>query len=491
MVNMVKLREKGTLMQFNNIHLTNPYLQLPDICFDRVEPTPLKDPYLIHWNPHALHLLEIDPQSITQEEMISWLNGTLKLQGSDPFAMCYAGHQFGHFVPQLGDGRAINIGTINQWHLQLKGAGITRYSRQGDGRAVLRSSIREYLMSEAMHALGIESTRALAIIGSKQRVYRERWESTAIVLRLSPSWIRFGTFEYFAHNNHPKALRALLDYAITESYPHLIDEPNRDLLFFTEVVGKTARLMAQWQAIGFNHGVMNTDNMSIAGLTIDYGPFAFLDNYDIHYICNHTDQRGRYSFGNQPRIGEWNLTALMVALSPLISKSSMERVLGHYGRLYSREFLYQMGKKLGLAQPQEQDIELIKSLLETMQELEIEYTLFFRTLSHYQEDRTELLRLARYHKPLHQWLDAYDQRLKQEPHTPQERHTQMLQTNPKYVLKNYMIDEAIRAAQEDDFSVVDALFKIAKTPYDEHKEFERWAGATPQKFKNQKLSCSS
>jgi uncharacterized protein YdiU (UPF0061 family) len=406
--------------------------------------------------------------------------------------MCYAGHQFGHFVPRLGDGRAINIGTLYGLHMQLKGAGETKYSRSGDGRAVLRSSIREYLMSEAMYGLGIETTRALALIGSQHKVYRETWETGAIVLRVSPSWVRFGTFEYFAHKQKHAELEALADYAIAESYPHLKGEANKYLLFFTEVVGKTARLMAEWQAVGFQHGVMNTDNMSIHGLTIDYGPYAFLDEYDFENICNHTDQGGRYSFGNQPNIGEWNLRALMVALSPLINSDKMEKILEHYPRLYTERYLYLMGKKLGLTNvSQEKDLDLFKHLLGMLQGLNIDYTLFFRTLSHYDGDRKDLLKLGLYHKPMNDWLDSYDERLAKEITSVEERQISMLKTNPKYVLKNYMLQEAIDAAEEGDFKLVDDLFLLAQDPYAEHLEFERWAGVTPDVFKNKKLSCSS
>jgi len=478
-------------MKLNEIKLTNPYLELPEECYTRVKPTPLKNVFLIHTNEEVAKLLDIDIEELYSDAFVEFVNGALELKGSDTFAMCYAGHQFGHFVPRLGDGRAINIGTINDWHLQLKGAGQTRYSRSGDGRAVLRSSIREYLMSEAMHGLGIAGTRAMALIGSEHRVFREDWETGAIVLRVSPSWIRFGTFEYFAHKKKYEELEALADYAIAESYPHLVDEPNKYLLFFTEVVGKTAILMANWQAVGFNHGVMNTDNMSIAGLTIDYGPYAFLDDYDFQYICNHTDQGGRYSFGNQPNVGEWNLQALMHALTPMVNIEKMEKILDHYAKLYTDRYLYLMGKKIGLDQLQDKDLDLFKHLLGMMQGLNMDYTLFFRTLSRYDGDRTALLKLGLYHKPMNDWLDSYDERLQENTSTTEERHSVMLHTNPKYVLKNYILQEAIDAAEEGDFSVVDALFEIAKDPYAEHEKLERWAGATPDEFKNKKLSCSS
>ncbi|UPT76889.1 YdiU family protein [Sulfurovum sp. XGS-02] len=478
-------------MKLSEIKLTNPYLALPDECYTRVKPTPLENVFLIHANEEVAKLLDIDSEELYSDAFVEFVNGAWQLEGSDPFAMCYAGHQFGHFVPRLGDGRAINIGTIKQWHLQLKGAGQTRYSRSGDGRAVLRSSIREYLMSEAMHGLGIESTRALALIGSEHKVYREVWETGAIVLRVSPSWIRFGTFEYFSHKKRYEELEALADYAIAESYPHLVDAPNKYLQFFTEVVARTARLMAEWQAVGFNHGVMNTDNMSIAGLTIDYGPYAFLDDYDSKYICNHTDQGGRYSFGNQPNIGEWNLQALMHTLSPMAHIHKLEKALAQYTELYTDRYLQLMGQKLGLDVLKDEDLELIKHLLGMMQGLQIDYTLFFRTLSHYEGERSTLLSLGLFHKPMHEWLDSYDERLKANTSTTEERHSAMLQTNPKYVLKNYMLQEAITAAEDGDFSVVDRLFEIAKDPYAERQAHERWAGATPDAFKNQKLSCSS
>ncbi|WP_295420816.1 YdiU family protein [Sulfurovum sp.] len=478
-------------MKLNEIQLTNPYLSLPQECHDRVEPSPLVKPFLIHANEAVAKMLDIDADELQTENFVKLINGEYQADGTESFAMCYAGHQFGHFVPRLGDGRAINIGTINGLHLQLKGAGQTKYSRSGDGRAVLRSSIREYLMSEAMHGLGIETTRALAIIGSEHKVYREDWERGSIVLRVSPSWVRFGTFEYFAHKKKYKELESLADYAIAESYPHLIDEPNKYLHFFTEVVGKTARLMAQWQAVGFNHGVMNTDNMSIAGLSIDYGPYAFLDDYDFNNICNHTDQYGRYSFGNQPNIGEWNLRALMAALSPLVGMDNMQKSIEHYGRLYTREYLYQMGRKLGLEIVTKEDTDLIKHMLGALQELNIDYTLFFRTLSRYDGDRTEILKLGLYHTPMNDWLDAYDKRLEQNERSAADRHATMLQANPKYVLKNYMLQEAIDEAQKGNFKVVDELFQIAQDPYAEHPGFERWAGVTPEAFKNRKLSCSS
>ena len=469
----------------------NPYLKLPPLCYDRVNPTPLKDPSLLHINHQVAKSLHLKEEFLKSSDFVAFANGDLLLDGSDNFAMCYAGHQFGFYVPRLGDGRAINIGTTNSLHLQLKGAGETLYSRQGDGRAVVRSSIREYLMSEAMHNLGIPTTRALSIILSPQRVFRENWEETSMVLRVSPSWVRFGTIEYFSHRKRYQELEEIIDYVIAESYPHLIGEENLYLRLFEEIVEKTAKLLALWQSVGFNHGVMNTDNMSIAGLSIDYGPYAFLDDYDTQFICNHTDRDGRYSFGNQPHIAQWNLQALMVAFAPLAPIMKMEKILDTYQALYTKEFLRLMGEKIGISSIEAEDFELIETMLEMLQKLRIDYTLFFRTLSHYQEQRDALLELGFHHNDIHKWLDAYDKRVAKDSSSHTVRNQKMLQTNPKYVLKNYMIQEAIEGVEQGDTTLFEALFEIAREPYSEHLAYQRWAEATPNRFKNQKLSCSS
>jgi len=476
-------------MKLNELKLTNPYLELPEECYDRVTPTPLIRPHLIHANPDVAEELGIDESELHSEDFVKFLNGQHEVEGSDTFAMCYAGHQFGQFVPRLGDGRAINIGTIDNYHLQLKGAGQTEYSRHGDGRAVLRSSIREYLMSEAMQGLGIPSTLCLGIIGSDHNVQRDTVEKAAVVCRVSSSWVRFGTFEYFANEGRFKELRALADYVIDETFPHLSHQEDRYTLLFNDVVVFTARLMAQWMSVGFNHGVMNTDNMSIAGLTIDYGPYAFLDDFKHDNVCNHTDIHGRYSFSNQPEIAKWNLEALMVALSPLSTIKKMNQSLKMFDKVYNRYYHYYMCKKLGLDIVKEEDPELIDDMLDMLEKLQVDYTLFFRTLSHYEGDRTALLRTGLYHEPMNTWLDRYDERIKELDQI--ERKKQMLSANPKYVLKNYMLQEAIDAAGEGDFTVVNDLFKIAQNPFDEYPEFERWADATPSEFKNKKLSCSS
>ncbi len=479
-------------MRLAELQLTNPYLNLSSAFYDMVAPTPLYNPYLIHANRDVAHNLEIDAQELESEAFVRLLNAEEFLQGSQPFAMSYAGHQFGQFVPRLGDGRVINIGTLKGYHLQLKGAGKTPYSRHGDGRAVLRSSIREYLVSEAMQGLKIPTTLCLGVIGSKQDIRREGVvEKGAVVCRVSSSWVRFGTFEYFASQGMFEELQALADYVIEESFAHIKGKKDPYVLLFNEVMVLTARLMAQWISVGFVHGVMNTDNMSIAGLGIDYGPFAFMDDFRATYVCNKTDVEGRYSFASQPAVAKWNLQRLLMAFTPLCDREKMEGTLAMYDKIYTRYFHYYMCKKLGLEGTVEGDPELIDEMFDMLECLQVDYTLFMRRLSHYthQGERSALLATGLYHEPMKRWLDRYDERIGHIDH--KVRQKQMLSSNPKYVLKNYMLQEAIDAADGGDFSVVHDLFRIAQRPFDEHPEFERWSQATPKAFKNQKLSCSS
>lgn len=477
-------------MKLTDLTLSTPYLSLDPIFYHEVAPTPLKNPRLVSLNPAAAALLGLDPE-LESHELEALLNGTLILKGSRPYAMAYAGHQFGYYVPRLGDGRAINLGNANGWNLQLKGSGQTLYSRQGDGRAVLRSSIREYLMSEAMHALGIPTSRALAIIASDEKVAREKWEQGAVVLRLSPSWIRFGSFEYFFHTNRHKELEMLADFLLRESFPHLLGEEDAALKMYGEIVQRTAELIAQWQSVGFNHGVMNTDNMSAVGITLDYGPFAFMDTFESGYVCNHTDTQGRYSYENQPSIGYWNLQRLALALSPLITEEKLECELKKYGEYFTSRLMELLRAKLGLDTADENDSDLFRSLFNLMENGRIDMTPFFRHLSRYDGNRDTLLSLTLAPNQLSEWCDRYDERLTLNTSSAEQRHQHMLRTNPKYILKNYILQEAIDKAENGDFSLVNDLLHLAHHPYDEHEPFERYAGTTPNQHKNLKLSCSS
>ena len=479
-------------MKFSQLKLETPYLKHQNLFFDKVEPKPLDKPFLISVSQDAAKLLGITEDLLDDEKLVEIVNGSLKLEGSQSFAMCYAGHQFGHFVPRLGDGRAINLGKVNGQNLQLKGSGITLYSRLGDGRAVLRSSIREYLMSEAMHALGIQTSRALALIGSDTDVRRESWEKGAIVLRLSPTWVRFGTFEYFNAQGQLQMIEELADYVMEESFPHLIGKESCYLQMYAEIVKNTAQTIAGWQSVGFNHGVMNTDNMSIDGRTIDYGPFAFLDDYEAHYICNHTDRDGRYSFKSQPGIAYWNLESLAMAISPIVHHETALAVLeGIFYEAYEDEYLRRMRDRLGLLEKDEEDQGFIQWMHRSLENATIDYNLFFRKLSRYDGNKSVVLDIAVSRVALEDWLDAYDKRLLKETISQEQRHTKMLSINPKYILKNHILQEAIEKANMDDFTMVNDLLKVAYSPFEEHPELEYLAKLTPSSAKNIKLSCSS
>ncbi|PHR54229.1 MAG: hypothetical protein COA44_13950 [Arcobacter sp.] len=479
-------------MKFSNLKLSAPYLNLKPIFYEKVDPTPLHKPFVISTSQSAAKLLGIDEDLDLDSKLIDIVNGKIKLEGSETFAMCYAGHQFGQFAGRLGDGRAINLGKVNGQNLQVKGAGLTLYSRHGDGRAVLRSSIREYLMSEAMHGLGIKTTRALALIGSDTKVAREKWEKGAIVLRLSPTWVRFGTFEYLnAYKEHDK-LQELADYVIEESFPYLTGSEDIYLKMYAEIVKNTAQTIASWQSVGFNHGVMNTDNMSIDGRTIDYGPFAFLDNYDPHFVCNHTDTQGLYSFSGQVGAAHWNLDMLARTLSPLMKYELSEEVLDDlYRSTYEDVYSKIMFKKMGLFTQDNEDKALYQTMFRALANASIDYTEFFRKLSRFKGNKSDILDICIDRRHLDVWLDSYNERLEKEILSPDERHEKMLAVNPKYILKNHILQEAIDKAEEDDFGMVNELLKVALAPFDEHLELEHLCKATPIEAKNIKLSCSS
>jgi len=479
-------------MRLENITLTTPYLSLDDEFYKLTKPLPLDKPYLISFSSQAAQLINLDEECCKNPKFIEILNGTLNFKDSKPFAMCYAGHQFGNYNPWLGDGRTLNLGKTSGWNLQLKGSGETYYARTADGRAVIASSIREYLMSEAMHHLGIPTTRALGVIGSKTKVLRNQMEDAAIVMRMSTSWIRFGSFEYFYYNKEHEKLKSLAEYVIAESYPELQGNDDRYFEMFCKVIERTATLIAKWQAIGFCHGVINTDNMSIEGLTIDYGPFSMLDDFNYNYKPNHTDKIGRYSYGEQPNISYWNLTMLSKALSPLISSERMKEKLDEFGEIiYPKAYINEMREKLGLLEKRDDDIELIRELVGALQDAYVDHTLFFRTLSHYNGDREPLYDICMEPVVIDNWLKLYDERLSVEIREDNERQKAMLAKNPKYILKNYMLEKAINLAKNGNFKMVDELLYIAQNPYEELSEFEHFANDTPEEYKNIGLSCSS
>jgi protein adenylyltransferase len=489
----------------NRLIFNNSFSQLGEHFFTRVKPSGLPNPLLANVNPEAAKLLGLEPSDLLQDWFLQWCSGNQRMPGSDPLAMVYSGHQFGGYSPQLGDGRGLLLGEIKgpegKWDVHLKGAGKTPYSRFGDGRAVLRSTIREYLCSEAMRGLGIPSTRALSITTSDEPVYRETQETATMLIRLSRSHVRFGSFEYFHHHNEPKGVKRLADHVIEQHLPELTDQENCYLEMFRYTVHSTAKLIAQWQAIGFAHGVMNTDNMSIIGETMDYGPFGFLDAYNPDYICNHSDTSGRYAFSRQPAIGLWNCNALANALTSLISVEQLTGALEEYEPLLLSTLLELQRRKLGLEQQQQQsdDKTLIEDLLDSLAKNQVDYTIFFRRLCYFDENapdqstsHTELRNLFLDRTACDDWITRYLQRLALERRCPTDRREAMRKTNPKYVFRNYMAEIAIRKAEDEgDYREIDRLLRLVQSPFDEHPECEEYAKHPPAWSQQLSVSCSS
>jgi uncharacterized protein YdiU (UPF0061 family) len=488
------------MSKLESLTFDNGFARLPEAYYSRVCPTPVPDPYLVCYSPEALALLGLDAGEMARPELIETLAGNRLLPGMDALAALYAGHQFGHYVPQLGDGRAILLGEVKNaagegWEVQLKGAGRTPYSRGGDGRAVLRSSIREFLCSEAMHALGIPTTRALAIIGSDHPVYREDEETAALVTRLAPSFVRFGSFEVFYYRNQVESIRHLADYVIARYYPDLKALADPYAEFLRQVSLRTAELMAQWQTVGFSHGVMNTDNMSILGLTLDYGPFGFLDAFDPGYVCNHSDTSGRYAFDQQPDVAAWNLTKLAQALVPLMSVETASQAIGEYPQAFGRAYLGRMAAKFGLA-PGGETVPLIMDALQLLAQDRVDYTIFLRRLCDF-DSREGALNAALRDLFLDRaafdaWAARYAATLRQQGVPDAERGAAMRRVNPKYILRNHLAEVAIRrAADERDCSEVDRLHRLLARPFDEQPEFEAYAAEPPDWAKTIEVSCSS
>lgn len=463
-------------------------------------PTPLPSPYFVAGSAAAAGLIGLSPAQLAEEDFIALLTGNAVPEGSLPLSAVYSGHQFGVWAGQLGDGRAILLGEVDTpagpIELQLKGAGATPYSRMGDGRAVLRSSIREFLCSEAMAALGIPTSRALAVVGSNQGVMRETVETAAVVTRLAPSFIRFGSFEHWFYNDKKEELKILADYVIERFYPALSETANPYQGLLEEVTRRTAHMIAQWQSVGFMHGVMNTDNMSILGLTLDYGPFGFMEAFDARHICNHTDQQGRYSYAMQPKIGHWNCFALGQALLPLIGEvDAAQAALAVYQPAYAEKMDELMHKKLGLLSARDGDTTLFEALWSVMQANRVDFTLFFRRLGDLRVDDPSLdapLRdLFIDRDAFDGWAAGYRARLRAENSDDAARRLVMHAINPKYVLRNYLAQVAIDKAQNQDFSEVRRLLTILQSPFDEQPENASYAALPPDWASGLEVSCSS
>lgn len=490
-------------LRLAELRITNRFATLPGDFYTQLASTPLPSPYLVCASDRAAGLVGLDPEVFADPEFIGVFSGNSTLTNSRPLAAVYSGHQFGVWAGQLGDGRAILLGEaealaepLGTLELQLKGSGKTPYSRMGDGRAVLRSSIREFLCSEAMAALGIPTSRALCVIGSDMRVLREMPETAAVVTRMAQSFVRFGSFEHWFYKDRKSELQTLADYVIANSYPELQGEARPYHALLAEVSRRTATLVAQWQAAGFMHGVLNTDNMSILGLTLDYGPYGFMEAYDPAHICNHTDSQGRYSYRMQPRIAEWNCYALGQALLPLIGETDdVYDALSVFKPAFESSMQRLWQAKFGFSSTLEGDTTLIERLFALMAGSRVDFPYFFRHLSSVKMSATpqdETLRDLFIDRPAFDaWLSEYRQRLTLENSNDTRRKEAMDKVNPKYVLRNYLAQIAIDKAQNKDFSEVNNLLQILQNPFDEQPEHEKYAALPPDWAAGIEVSCSS
>ena len=481
-----------------------------DDAIQELQPSPIPGPYWVAFSSSAAKLLKFKLKSDGYPEDESWLDllagNSLETQSqkfTSPIATAYSGHQFGVWAGQLGDGRAILLGDIAGQELQLKGAGKTRYSRMGDGRAVLRSSIREFLCSEAMHALGIPTSRALSVVGSKMPVLRETLETAAVCARLAPSFIRVGHFEHFASTQNIARLKELADLLMDQHYSECRNNKDPYLALFQKISERNATLVAQWQAVGFCHGVLNSDNISALGLTIDYGPFGFLDQFQMDHICNHSDHGGRYAYHRQPQIMHWNMACLASAFIPLLELDHSKEVaqklltdaLSEFPTIFEKAWQTLFRQKLGFINAQEEDIELIERLLQMMHDARVDFTKLFRGLAQINtnapinqiEARNDFID----RDAIDQWFSDYIARLQAELSVDADRKQRMNAVNPKYILRNHLAQVAIEKAQQQDFSEVAKLLSVLERPFDEQEQYQEYANPPPPDLEFIEVSCSS
>lgn len=459
----------------------NSYTQLPDVFYTMQNPKPVSEPNLVVFNSPLAEQLGLDTDALKNGEGIAELAGNKVPEGAAPLAQAYAGHQFGHFT-MLGDGRAILLGEQitpqgKRVDIQLKGPGRTPYSRGGDGRAALGPMLREYIISEAMHALGIPTTRSLAVVETGEPVYRETELPGAILTRVASSHLRVGTFQYAAGRDEVENLRSLADYAIQRHYPEIESDENKYLSLLKEVIQRQAALIAKWQLVGFIHGVMNTDNMTISGETIDYGPCAFMDTYDPATVFSSIDREGRYAYGNQPYIGVWNLARFAESLLPLLHKNMDEALkmaneaIGGFAKLFQKNWLDGMRAKLGLFNEEPEDESLIEDLLALMEKYRADYTNTFRALTFDKPEETALHGKERFAE----WLERWDARLGRQNESREKSRQLMRQSNPAVIPRNHRVEEALEAAVTNgDYSVLGKLLHVLADPYAHSAEQEEY-----------------
>ncbi len=487
-----------------NLKLKNTFFELGKDFYQAKQPDPVTKPYLVDFNPDAADLIDMDPEEHKKPGFVAIFSGNQPLPGGSPLAMDYSGHQFGSYNPRIGDGRGLLLGqAVNSknesWDIHLKGAGPTRFARGFDGRATLRASIREHLAGEALHGLGIPTTRSLAIIGFRDLIYRETPDLAAILVRISDSHIRFGSFENFYYLNRPDLVEKLADHVIENHYPDLINSSDKYRHLYREIIRITASMIAQWQAVGFVHGVMNTDNMSITGSTFDYGPFGFLDRFSPHFTANSSDTGGRYTFSKQAEIGHWNLSKLGEALSPVLEPEEIHEELLNYQPAFNKKYRELMGLKLGLSILDQEFTELTGKMFQLLHKSQADYTVFFRNCSEF-NSLAELKGLFQDTSGFDDWVSLYKRLVEREDEDGEERKIKMDQINPKFILRNYLLQTAIdKALKEADFSEIVKLRELLKNPFNDDPELFRkyninpdlYSAPTPESLVGMKMSCSA
>lgn len=481
----------------------NAYARLPATFYQKKNPVPFKNPRMVAFNETLAAELGIDPGEKHNPLLAGYLCGEKPLAGTDPLAMYYAGWQFGVYNPNLGDGRALLLGQIidgrgRRWDLHLKGCGATRFSRGFDGRATLASCIREYLGSEALHHLGVPSTRALCVIGGEEKIEREGREPAAMMLRVAETHVRFGSFEGFYHRGEEKNIRTLADYVIARHHPEIPSGTKEGYgLFLLRVAEKTAGLIAKWQAFGFTHGVMNTDNMSAAGLTLDYGPYGFLEEFRRDYTPNHSDHFGRYSYANQPAIGRWNLEKFARCLESLVDEEQVAGAIDAYNATFLAAYRGLMLCRFGFERERKESLRFVEKTLSMLSEDETDYHIFFRNISDVGRDGSSegnpwLAELCAASEKWRQWISEYAGELRGNSLGDRERKKLMNSVNPRYVLRNHITETAIRDALErEEYSETEKVRGIFENPFSDQPECDNYSGPSPEWAKGLVVSCLS
>ncbi len=479
-----------------NLNFKNRFIDLGPEFYEEKQPDPVTDPYLVDYSPSAGQLIDLPKEG--GENFLANFSGNQPMEGAQPLAMAYSGHQFGSYNATLGDGRGILLGEVLNkenisWDVHLKGAGPTRFARGFDGRATLQSSIREHLGSEALNGLGIPTTRSLAVIGIRELIYRQKPELAAILVRVADCHIRFGSFEFFHYTKQPKNVERLADFAIEHYHSDICNEPDRYRIFFRRILTLTAKLISKWQSVGFVHGVMNTDNMTITGTTFDYGPYGFMDGFNTRYTPNSSDTHGRYAYQQQSEIGLWNLNKLAETMTPLVGADELQEEIKQYQPVFNKFYREEMGRKLGLSILDSEFIELTQEMFQLLQSQQLDYSNFFRDLANY----TSAIDCS---NELRSWLDRYLKLCERESISHNERKKKMDAVNPKYILRNHLVQRALeKALKEADFSEVTRLRVLLENPFEDRPElFEKYnidadfySQDTPQEFLGRQTSCSA